>query len=241
LTYATANIIICPICAAQNHHLAVVCASCRSFIKPKVDNLDLFAVAWKVIESPRKAFYEIAISYHKNYALLLSAVAGFAFSFLALWMVKAGRQEGQLLPLLAVGIFFGPPLGIAIVLFHTILVKAASAITGTFISFRNVLAVCAYSLIPVIITAICILPIELLTFGVFLFDVSPSPYFLHPVSFVVLSGLDILCGVWTLVLYFKGLHVLTDRSAFITFIIGVVPIIILAECFIRIIPLLLRG
>ena len=72
------NAMLCPICQHENHHLAVVCVSCGSYLQTRVDNLDLFATAGKLIERPRQAFHAIAISRHKNYTILLATLSGFA-------------------------------------------------------------------------------------------------------------------------------------------------------------------
>ena len=66
--------------------------------------------------------------------------------------------------------------------------------------FRGSLALLAYSFTPITFSLFLVLPIELLTFGMYLFSGNPNPYEIKPVSYVVLLGFDTAVALWTLVL-----------------------------------------
>jgi len=198
----------CPICHTENHHLAVICSSCGGFLQYRADNLDLFTTAWGVIERPRRAFHFIATARHKNYTYILSAFAGIGMMFSIFWIMKAGNYSESLLNLLAAGLALGPFLGILSTLLYSIIVKLESKVLSLVLSFRNAFAVGAYSLVPIVLSVIFILPIELLTFGQYFFSSNPSPFVLRPVSYSVLLTLDALFACWSLALQFVGLRVL---------------------------------
>jgi hypothetical protein len=204
--------ITCSICNTVNHHLAIVCSSCGGFLQNRIDNLDLFATSWKVIESPTKAFRTIAIAAHKNYVILLSCVAGIALTFFIFWLIKAGEYADSLLNVLVAGFVVGPLFGIVTVLLFSGIFLLFFKNSRCRIKFRNVFAVTAYALGPIVLSVIIFLPIEILTFGIYFFTSNPSPYFLKPVSYVVLIGFDGLCALWSIFLLFTGMKALLDLS-----------------------------
>ena len=204
--------IACPVCSTINHHLAITCSSCGSYVQHKVDNLNLFETMWKVIESPRKGFHEIAISRYKNYAIFLSAVAGIGFTFTIFWFLKIGEAIPELIKLLSMGIGLGPFVGIIWMLVFALIVKTISSIARSRISFRNIFAISAYALVPILLTIFSILPIEILTFGSFMFMRTPSPYSLKPFSYGAVMTIDGLCGLWAIILFMIGIKVLTEEK-----------------------------
>lgn len=204
--------IACSICHLENHHLAIVCTSCGSFLQTKIDNLDLFTTIGTIIENPRKAFHKIAIARHKNYIFFLSAISGIGFVFFIFWLINIGEYFDKLLNILTSGFFTGPFVGIVTVVFFSAILVIIARIVRIRVKLRNTMAVTAYALVPIVLSVILILPIEILTFGTFFFTKSPSPLLLKPTSYIVLLGLDGIFLVWFLILLFMGMKVLFDLS-----------------------------
>jgi len=216
--------ITCSVCNKENHHLAINCSSCGGYLQNRVDNLDLFLTAWNVLEKPKKAFYTIAVAKHKNYGLILAAIAGIALTFFIFWIIKAGEYTNSLLNFLAAGFTVGPLFGILSVSIISLIVIIVSRITGKKIKYRNVFAIIAYAQIPIIISAILILPIEIMSFGLFFFTANPSPNQLKPFSYTMLLGLDGIFLFWTLVLLYIGFKKMIDCSAWYALMIEIVAL-----------------
>lgn len=204
--------IVCPVCRTHNHHLAVVCSSCRSFIQTRIENLDLFTTAWGIIEHPRKTFLTIALAKHKNYSLLLSAISGIGFIFTIFWIIKAGNYADSLMNILSAGLCIGPLLGVIVVLVYSIIMKLVGRLFSARITFRNLFAMNAYALMPIVISVGLVLPIELLSFGRFFFSTNPSPLVIKPFSYIILLCLDGMLSIWTIILQFVGYKVLDDAQ-----------------------------
>jgi hypothetical protein len=204
--------ITCSICNTINHHLSVICSSCGGFIQNKIDNLDLFSTAWKIIESPIKAFRQIAIAEHKNYVLFLCGMAGIALIFFVFWIIKAGEYSESLLNILVAGFVVGPFLGLFTVLLFSTVHLAIIKIFGFKVKFKNIFAVTAYALGPIVLSVIIFLPIEIITFGIFFFSANPSPYSLKPMSYCTLVGLDGLSALWTIILLLCGTRALLEAK-----------------------------
>jgi hypothetical protein len=232
--------ITCTVCGVGNHHLAINCTSCGSYLQRRVDNLDLFDTAWKVIESPKKAFHEIAVAQHKNYGIVLSGFAGIGLMFTIFWILKVGEMNIHLFNILVAGTLTGPFVGWVIILLSAAITTLVIKIRGEKARFRNVFAVGAYALIPVVISVVTILPLEIMTYGIFLFTATPSPYYLHPTSWIIICGLDTLCGIWTLTLYFKGIKALLDVRWLKVIDIGVISLAIFAGIVTELLNLLMH-
>jgi hypothetical protein len=223
--------ILCPVCSAPNHHLAIVCVSCKGYIQQKIDNLDLFHTLWTIIESPRKGFHTIALSQHKNYSLVVSGVAGIGLLFTSFWLLKVGDRNTQLINILIAGLCIGFPFGICFALAATWITKITAGIFGNELLFRDAFAVISYSLLPIAFSAIFILPLEVMTFGIYLFTRTPSPGTLYPVSFAIVCVLDAACGIWTILLYVLGLKVLMGSEIRSVLTVALVSVTILSAIF----------
>ncbi len=216
----------CPVCQTMNDHLAITCKSCKSFLQQRIENLDLFSTIWDVIERPGKAFRTIALANHKNYVFLLSAVAGIAFVFTLEWLIKAGEYTDSLIALVGAGFVIGPIFGIIALLFLSLFGVSLGRVLGLKMTVRNTLAVLSYAMLPHVIRLIFILPIELMTFGLYFFTKNPSAYQIRPTSYVLLIGLDGLLSMWGCILIFLGIRSLTEASMPKAFVILLLMVII---------------
>jgi hypothetical protein len=204
--------IACPVCQAQNSNLATVCTGCGSFLQQRIENLDLFTSAWSVLERPARGFKTIALARHKNYVLVLSAVAGVALVFGFFWLAKMGEYAQNLINILAAGLALAAPVGILSVLFISLEIMLASRALRLPIRFRDAYAVVAYASVPLILTSLLFLPIEVLSFGSYFFARTPSPYSIRPLSYVVLLALDGAFAAWSIILLLVGVRVLAGAG-----------------------------
>jgi hypothetical protein len=218
----------CPVCQTENDMYATVCTKCGSFLQNRIPNLDLFYIAWKVLESPRKAFHLITLAEHKNYVLFLYTLAGIAAAFAGFWYFTLGEVIGNILVLIFFALLIGIPLGLILCpvasLVHLVMVK----ILGKNVSFRISLGTTGYALVPIIISLLFVKPIELLTFGLYFFSVNPPPIAIKPVSYVVLIGFDGVLLVWSFLLLIVGTKIGCQLSVWkSTLVSAVVYVLIL--------------
>ncbi len=192
--------ITCSICKTENDEYAIICSNCKSYVQNRIPNLDFFETIWKVIESPRKAFHDITLAEHKNYSLLLFALFGVALSFSGFWYFRLGSRFDSLLDLLGKATGIGIIVGFICAFLFTLLFEMMMRIFGGKGTTRNSLGVLAYATTPVSLSLMMILPIELLTFGMYLFTSNPDPYMIKPGMYVTLIGFDGIMALWALAL-----------------------------------------
>lgn len=199
--------ITCPVCLAENDDFATTCTKCKAFLQNRVPNLDLFQTAWKILESPRATFRQIVLAEHKNFSLLLFALFGINLSFTAFWYFKLGSRFDTLLDLLPWALLIGLGLGAVTAVVLTLAYHVVARILGGAGGWKDSMALLAYSLIPIAISLLILLPIELLTFGMYFFTSNPPPYTLKPVSYVLLVGIEALLALWSFILVIVGTKV----------------------------------
>jgi hypothetical protein len=162
---------------------------------------------WKMIESPRVAFRRVLIAEHKNYVLFLNLFFGIAVSFALLWLRHAGNEFDNLIYLLLLGIFIGMllayPLGMGAVYGIHAMAKLFRG-KGT---VRNTYAVIGWSLAPIMLSIVFILPIELASMGLLFFTTNPSAFEIKPAVFSSLVGFDGIAVLWSVYLAATGVHI----------------------------------
>jgi hypothetical protein len=199
--------IICSICHTENDQYATICIKCGGFLQNRVPNLDLFAVIWKIIENPRKAFQLIMLSEHKNYALFLYTLWGISTAFAGFWYFQVGDRFENVLSLIMWGLLIGIPLGIGLFPTVSLLHWILSKLFGGRSAFRTSIGISSYALTPIILSLVFVLPIELMTFGMYLFTQNPHPMVLKPALYIVLIGFDSAMVLWTFILLIIGTNV----------------------------------
>lgn len=197
----------CPVCHFDNDDFAVTCSQCKGFIQDRVPNLNLFETGWTVLESPHQAFRTITLAEHKNYVLFLFTLFGISLSFTGFWLFKLGRYFENLLDLIGSALGAGVVVGLVAAVVLTLIYHGIARLLGGGSGFRNSLGLIGYSLTPIALTLFIILPIELLTFGMYMFTGNPHPYTIKPVSYVILIGFDSVVSLWSVILAVLGTRV----------------------------------
>lgn len=170
---------------------------------------------WMMIESPGLAFKKIIIAEHKNFVLLISLFFGISSVFTLMWARNSGNLFDNLFPLLLLGIVIGLGTGVPLFyLFSGLLHGAAKMFKGS-AAFKETYAIAGWSLVPVMLSAVFVLPLELGTLGLQLFSSNPSALEVKPVVTMVLLGLDGACLIWSVILSAIGLS-MAHRFRFIT-------------------------
>jgi hypothetical protein len=206
--------ITCSVCGSRNDEFAMVCSQCKGFLQNKIPNLDFFDTIWKVLESPTRAFRMVTLAEHKNYSILLFNFLGVAISFTAFWYFRLGNRFDSLLDLLSRAIIIGIALGYVLSPLFTLVLEGIARLLGGKKGVRNSMGGLAYSTAPILLSIITIMPIELLTFGMYLFTANPHPYAIKPEIYMVLVGTDIVLSVWAIALAVIATRISKQLSLF---------------------------
>ena len=192
--------ITCTVCGQENDELNIVCSNCKSYLQGRVDALDLFSTMWGIIESPGATFRRIVLAKHKNYMVVLSALFGVNLMFEIGWFRNWIPDVMGLPALIAAAVLLGPPLGILFVLVMAGVLRLSTKLLGGRASQKNMFAALAYALLPMVLSLVFLVPLEIAIFGADFFGTNPPPMVIKPVEYSILLGLKALAWLYAVFL-----------------------------------------
>ncbi len=203
--------ITCSVCGYENDDLAILCSSCKSFVQGRVDALNLFQTIWGIIESPTQTFRRIVLAKHKNYTLFLSSLSGITLVLEIAWYKNVIDRIHSLPMLMGIAVGAGPILGILFVFTLTYVIHFLTHRFGGTATRKNLFAALAYAVVPLVLSLVFLIPIELAVFGPGFFGTNPPPMTVRPFEYSVLLGMKALTGCWV---FFLLVHATMAANAF---------------------------
>ena len=192
----------CPNCTTQNPEYALQCSQCSFVLNTRVPVIDFWSAFSGVIESPSETFISIIRAEHKNYILFILPFVAFKLSLLASLFII--HYYGVLLPFSSVltGLLAFPVLFLLVCFVLTQIAKITSLKPRN----RDIIAVLSYAMTPIAISAVLLSILEIAVFGISLFELSPSPFFLKPLFAWFFVLLEIAMVIWAMVMAGKALN-----------------------------------
>ncbi len=194
------NSIECKTCRTENPVYGLICTNCKSFLREKIFNIDLWHTIFLLIESPGKAYNLIIQSEHKNFIFFISIVVSLKLlidsMFLSLLTLKSEPVFGNFFRnyFIVIGEL------IFILMLASITFKYVTKGYGVSTRIKDNFAILTYSLLPHIFGAIFLLIIELTIFGGNIFSRNPSPFILKETLAYILTGFELLLVLWSIFL-----------------------------------------
>lgn len=186
----------CQVCNADNLDLAVRCSSCGSNLQNSVKALDLYSTIFNIWRYPDSTLKKVVLATHRNYSLLLAALEAIGLSFLAMYMVKAADiYSVDFTRLLVTSIVIGLIVFLPAIYIYCGLSYLTLRVRRTGATLRGYIAGIVYSLHPLALAAVFMVPMEVAVFGSYLFSNNPPPQVINPVSFYFLAFLDIVFAI----------------------------------------------
>lgn len=206
------NDVKCPNCNDINSFYKLNCKSCKSFLRARTVNIDLFSTIFALIESPFEAFRQIIYAEHKNLSLILLFLAAFKISILKVSVSAylGNSAEG------GIGLLANLIIGLAIIVIITFLILliyyvVSKKILKYDIRFSDALAINGYSLFWSVLGLFVLIPIEYAMFGKQLFTFNPSPFLMKPNIAYVLTIIEGLLFLWSFGLILTGFFIQTKN------------------------------
>ena len=204
------NSIICPTCTTENPSYVYICKKCKSFLRERIYNIDLWKIIGLLIENPKKAFQLIVYSEHKNFIFFI--ILFVAIKFLINARFLSMFSLGDFIP--TTGLYLSYFLALSITALYLFLFSLFATIInkklGTGNRLRDNIAVLTYSLLPNALIVIFLIIIELAVFGEYLFSVNPTPFVIKGFIAYMFAGAEILLILWTMFLTFVAFIVQTN-------------------------------
>jgi glucose-6-phosphate-specific signal transduction histidine kinase len=208
------NEIICPICNTENPAYSLTCGNCKSYLRERVVNIDLWKTLATLTVSPSEGFISIRNSEHKNFIALIFFAAILKIlhdtMFLSLFYYSEPEITKNLLTNLAIvgGIF------LALTVVFSLSLKAIALIGRVKLRFKDNLAIFLYSFFPYIIGVIILLPLEYIIFGEYLVSRNPTWFRLSSSFAYMFTALEGAILLWNIFLLIVGIKTQTNSKLF---------------------------
>jgi len=214
------NVVICKNCKSENPFYELICRKCKSYLRERVYNIDLWHTISLLIESPSKAFKLIINSEHKNFlVVLLLLISGKVLLngiFLKIFLLK-GEAE---FPNYFLDYLLTLSFTVVILLLSSVLLKTISEKNGIQTRFPDNFSLFTYSFVPYTFSLIVLFPVELVLFGGYLFSYNPSPFQIKETLSYVLFAFEGLIIIWSIFLTISAIKVISNNFLY-SFIFGI--------------------
>jgi len=204
----------CKKCNHVNPPYKYICEECKSFLRERVINLDLWDTILKIIEEPSIAFKQIIFAEHKNFILLLTFLLGLKsliFSrFLSVPHLGLNGVSTSIMLSLILSIIFSI---IPVILLTATEVKLYKK-KGIILRFKDIYSVNVYTFIPYIFGLIFIFPVELIVLGGDIFSNNPYSFEIKPVISYMLIGMELIVLIWSFILIYKNIYLISLSRSF---------------------------
>ncbi len=215
------NVVVCKNCNSENPFYGLICLKCKSYLRERVYNIDLWHTISLLIESPSKAFKLIINSEHKNFLvfilLLVSGKVLLNGIFLKIFLLKGAAEFPNYFSDYLLSFLFL----IAVILLFSVLLQTITEKSGIQTRYPDNFAILTYSFLPYIFGLIILFPIELILFGGYLFSYNPSPFQIKETLSYVLLIFEGLIFLWSIFLTISAIKAVSN-NLFYSFIFGVV-------------------
>lgn len=206
------NSIICTVCAAENPYYVYICKKCNSYLRERVNNIDLWKVIGLLIDNPKKAFQLIIYSEHKNFITFIILIV--AAKFLVNTRFLAMVSLGDFIPVSGLFVSYISVLALTAVYIsiYSFVLTVLNNNRDVKNRFRDNFSILVYSLLPNIIGVVFLIVIELAVFGEYLFSVNPTPFVVKGFISYMFAGAEVLLILWSVFLTFVAIKVQTNST-----------------------------
>jgi len=208
------NIVVCKNCGSENPFYGLNCSTCKSYLRERIYNIDLWKTVSLLIESPSKAFQSIIYSEHKNFLILIvSLLSGKMMLngiFLRIFFLKENSHLSNYISNYLITLVLTVVSFLIISWLYGKILERKKIKTR----FPDNLAIITFSFLPFTFGFIFLFPIELILFGEYIFYFSPSPFHIKETLAYTLLIFEILLLLWSLFLTCKAINIQTGNKIF---------------------------
>jgi hypothetical protein len=210
----------CKKCHHINPPYKHICEECKSFLRERVVNLDLWNTVLKIIEEPSAAFKQIIFAEHKNFIILLTFLIGvkslIISRFLSVPQLGSNGVTTSFMLILILSVIFS----IIPVLFVSAVQVKFYKKRGIILRFRDIYSVNVYAFIPYIFGLIFIFPVELAVLGGDIFSNNPYAFEIKPTISYMLIIIEFIVLVWSFILVYKNISMISQSRSFSAILIS---------------------
>jgi hypothetical protein len=203
------NTVVCKSCGCSNPFHQLTCISCKSYLRERVYNIDLWKTLEYLIESPVKAFTRIIHSEQKNFVVFILLISAVKFFLNSIFFFLIYPQN-QLLHAGILRNYIASALAAAsVITIFTYFIYFTGKALGNSTRVKDIFSILTYALFPNVFALIILFPLELIFFGEYLFSNNPSPFAIKEITAYVMLAFELLILIWTFFLAILAVYTLS--------------------------------
>ena len=201
----------CKKCNHVNPAYKSICEECKSYLRERVVNIDLWNTIQMIIEEPSAAFRQIIFAEHKNFVIFLIFLIGtknlIISRFISVPQLGSDGVITSIMYSLILSIIFSIIPFLLLTVTQIIVYKKKKI----YLRFKDIYATNVYAFIPYIFGLIFIFPIELTVLGGNIFSNNPYSFQIKPTISYILIGIEIIVLIWSLILVSKSVYIIVSN------------------------------
>lgn len=193
----------CKKCNHVNPVYKSICEECKSYLRERVVNIDLWNTIQLIIEEPSKAFRLILFAEHKNFIMILTFLIAVKNLIIARFfsVPQLGLNGVESSFILSLGLIL--IITFLLISFFSFLQKSIFKKRKLQLRFKDIYSTTAYSFVPYLFALVFIFPVELVVLGADIFSNNPFPFQIKPLITYILIGFEFLCILWSFYLIYR--------------------------------------
>lgn len=208
----------CKKCNHINPLYKSICAECKSYLRERIVNIDLWSTIQLIIEDPNKAFKQIIFSEHKNFIVPIIFFISIKNLLISRYFsVPELGLNGVTTPyILSLSLVIVITLMLTVL--STFLQKSFYGKRAITLRLRDIYAINAYSFIPYLFGLLFVFPVELVVLGGDVFSNNPYSFEIKPLISYILAGFEVVTIIWSFFLIQKSILQISASRIFSIFL-----------------------
>jgi hypothetical protein len=215
------NSITCLNCKSENPFYRATCTNCKSYLRDRVYNLDLWKTIALLIENPAQAFRLIVFSEQKNFIIFILIFAAPKYLINSRFAAMLTLREFQSTTGLLISLILVLAVITAFVFLYALIFTLTARTFSLQTRFKDNLAILSYVQIAHVLGLFVLFPVELIIFGDYIFSINPSPFVIKELLAYILLCVELLVILWSIFLSFFAFYTQTKN-----FVAGLINTII---------------
>ncbi|MEO8232534.1 MAG: hypothetical protein ABI638_09640 [Ignavibacteriota bacterium] len=202
----------CKKCNNVNPAYKNICTECKSYLRERVVNIDLWNTIRLIIEDPVKAFKQIIFAEHKNFILFITFFISIKNLIIARYFSVPALGVNGVKTSFILSLILTILISIFLISSFTLLLKSTYSFKKISLRFKDIYSIKVYSFIPYLFGLIFIFPVELIVLGGDIFSNNPYSFQIKPLITYILLGVELITILWSFYLIQKGIfQILVNR------------------------------
>lgn len=201
----------CKKCNHFNPAYTHICENCRSYLRERVVNIDLWKTILFIIEEPNKAFTQIIYSEHKNFIFFITFFISIKNLIFARFLSVPELGLNGVTSSFFISLILSILISLIVISANSFLLKLVFQKNNYLLRFKDIYALNTYSFTPFLFSLFLIFPVELIVLGGDIFSNNPYSFQIKPTISYLLIALESIMILWSYILTYKSILILGNR------------------------------